>query len=175
MSATNEQLIAMFKRRGYDSNLSFGAFTESNEFVSMTLNGIGYFNGVLSAYDASTGTAVEFRKQGLASRIFHHMKPALQARGVQQYILEVLQDNEAAKALYVKIGFTITREFNCYRQSIISIRSTLSAVHRRHKSTHIRDIELPTFNMLQCMWDFNPSWQNSYESVQRKFWFSIRW
>lgn len=172
MSATNENLLAMFHRRGYCAEVSFGAFTDKEEFVSMTLNGLGYFDGIYSAYDTSTGTAIEFRKQGLAKRIFQHMQSALRDRGVKQYVLEVLKNNEAAKALYTKIGFTISREFFYFRQTVATVQSALQskdeAIQTADKIIQIEEISLPALQSISHMWDFQPSWQNSHESMQRK-------
>lgn len=47
---------AMLKRQGFNPELSFAAFDE-NKIVSFTCNGIGYFDGALTAYDTGTGDA----------------------------------------------------------------------------------------------------------------------
>jgi len=51
---TYEQLKYMIERRGYNPDISLGAFNE-NELVAFTLNGIGEWNGELTAYDTGTG------------------------------------------------------------------------------------------------------------------------
>ena len=45
----------MWKRRGFNPDLSFAAF-EKNDIVAFTLNGVGNFNGRKMAYDTGTGT-----------------------------------------------------------------------------------------------------------------------
>jgi GNAT superfamily N-acetyltransferase len=94
-------------------NQVFAAF-DSNEIVSFTLNGIGNFNGIPTAYD--TGTLKEYRGKGLATQIFEYSIPYLKEMNIQQYLLEVLQHNTKA---------------------------------------------------VSDFWDFHPSWQNSFESIER--------
>jgi ribosomal protein S18 acetylase RimI-like enzyme len=92
---TKEALKRTSERRGFNAALSFGAF-ENNELLSFTWNGTGEFNGQFTAYDTGTGTVEEHRGRGLASRIFEHSIPFLKSAGIKQYILEVLEENEAA-------------------------------------------------------------------------------
>ena len=86
---SKEGLQKTIHRRGYDASISFGAIYES-ELVGFTLNGIGKFNGLKTAYDTGTGTVEEHRGKGLASKIFEHSISFLKAAGVQKYILEVV-------------------------------------------------------------------------------------
>jgi hypothetical protein len=76
-----EQLQTMLKRRGFNPNLSFAAF-EDHEIVSFTLNGIGNFNGTLTAYDSGTGTIKEHRGKGLATEIFEYSIPFLREANI---------------------------------------------------------------------------------------------
>jgi ribosomal protein S18 acetylase RimI-like enzyme len=175
MSATNVNLLAMFLRRGYCSEVSYGAFSNEDELVSMTLNGLGDYDGLYTAYDTSTGTAPEYRKQGLATRIFQHMQQPLRDKGAKQYVLEVLKDNQSAKALYSKIGFTVTREFYFFRQSAAAVTAALQQFDTAHvgawsatTGVEVREASLSEVLFAQHMWDFQPSWQNSSESLRRK-------
>lgn len=71
-----EQLRAMLTRRGFDPALSFAAF-DGAQIAAFTLNGIGNFNGVPTAYDTGTGTLKEYRGTGLGTEIFRHSMPHL--------------------------------------------------------------------------------------------------
>jgi hypothetical protein len=70
------ELQSMLERRGFVSDLSFAVFND-DEIVAFTLNGIGTFNSMETAYDTGTGTGTieEFRGQGLASQIFEYSIP----------------------------------------------------------------------------------------------------
>jgi len=108
-----EELEIMWKRRGFNPDLSFAAF-EGENIVAYTLNGIGYFNGIKMAYDTGTATLKEYRGQGLATKIFEYSIPRLKAANINHYLLEVLQHNTKAVSVYRKIGFEVTREFNYF-------------------------------------------------------------
>lgn len=174
MSATEAQLLAMFKRRGYAPEVSIGAFITDEQMISLTLNGVGCYNGISSAYDTSTGTVKEYRRQGLARRLFNEVLPLLRARGIEQYILEVLRTNDAAKTLYQKMGFSVVREFCFFRQSVADVSSKLAGtaitetVVIKHGEVIELD-ELPDYNDVLAMWEFHPSWQNSHESMRSKY------
>lgn len=159
-----EEVRSMLTRRGYDSRLSFAAFV-NGDIVAFTLNGIGKFNGVSTAYDTGTGTVKDFRGQGLAGEIFSHSLPFLREAGVRQYLLEVLQNNHKAINVYRKIGFKTTREFDCFRQNIAQIRR-LDAI-RQDTSIRIEAISVDEVRGAQQFCDFTPSWQNSLESIKR--------
>lgn len=81
----------MLIRRGYVPHLSFAAF-DNGKIVSFTLNGIGLFNGIPTAYDTGTGTVKSFRGRGIAGEIFKYSLPYLKEAGIRQYLLEVLQN-----------------------------------------------------------------------------------
>lgn len=157
------QLHTMLKRRGFDPALSFAAF-DGDEIVSFTCNGVGDFCGVPTAYDTGTGTLKSYRGQGLATRIFEHAIPYLKATGIRQYLLEVLQHNTGAVSVYRKLGFEVTREFNYFRQENAGIRNELKVIDFPYS---VRPVNIHEHDSISGFWDFEPSWQNSLESIAR--------
>lgn len=158
-----QQLRTMVKRRGFNPGLSFAAF-EGNEIVAFTLNGTGNFNGIATAYDTGTGTLKGYRGKGLATQIFEYSIPFLREQNIKQYLLEVLQHNTKAVSVYKNIGFEVSREFNYFRQENEKIKNDIktSDIPCSIKQINIRDFDfLPDFR------DFYPSWQNSFESINR--------
>jgi len=156
------QLQDMLKRRGFNPDLSFAAF-EENEIIAFTLNGIGNYNGIPTAYDTGTGTLKEHRGKGLATRIFEYSIPYLKDMKIKQYLLEVLQHNAKAISVYKNLDFHITREFNYFMQNNEEVMNRIS-----HTSYSIQQIDiLDLFSSLPDFWDFDPSWQNSFESIKR--------
>ena len=119
-----EELQTMLKRRRFNPDLSFAAF-DGDEIVAFTLNGIGVFNGISTAYDTGTGTLKEYRGKGLATKIFEYSIPSFKERNIKQYLLEVLQHYTIAVSVYRNLGFETTREFNYYvcENLIISIKN----------------------------------------------------
>ena len=157
------QLKAMLKRRGYHPELSFAAF-DGNEIVAFTLNGIGIFNGISTAYDTGTGTLKAYRGQGLATKIFEYSIPFLREANVKQYLLEVLQHNTKAVSVYRNLGFDVCREFHYFMQKNEEVFHEPKTAGNNFS---IQQIDIDKINSLSDFWDFHPSWQNSFASIKR--------
>lgn len=164
LQLVQSELEIMISRRGYVPELSFGAF-ENDRLVSFTLNGIGNFNGIKTAYDTGTGTIEAYRGKGLASRIFQYSVPELKKAGVQQYLLEVLQHNTGAVSVYRKQGFEVSREFNYFVEQSENVRLEKYQLPAGYR---IQPIDLSLKEQMIACQDFTPSWQNSFESVERR-------
>ena len=164
ISFEKEELRSILTRRGYDPRLSFAAF-DNGEIVAFTLNGIGMFNDIPTAYDTGTGTLKEYRGRGLAGEIFSYSLPYLKEAGIRQYLLEVLCDNERAISVYRQMNFEISRRFDCFRQDVKEINISSDIVLPGEIA--IRQVEHTEIIPLQYFADFNPSWQNSIQSITR--------
>jgi len=158
-----QQLQTMLKRRGFNPDVSFAAF-EGDEITAFTLNGTGIYNGIPTAYDTGTGTVPAYRGQGLATKIFEHSIPYLRETGIRQYLLEVLQHNTNAVSVYLKLGFEVSREFNYFRQDVKAVTNEISG---SGSPFTVKQINIEEFPGLAEFWDFSPSWQNGFASVQR--------
>ncbi|MCE5345099.1 MAG: GNAT family N-acetyltransferase [Bacteroidales bacterium] len=163
VQVNKDELLVMLKRRGFVPELSFGAF-ENNKLVSFTLNGIGMFNGQLTAYDTGTGTIEAFSGKGIASQVFTDSIPYLKAAGISQYLLEVLQHNTNAVSVYKKLGFIVSREFNYFKQTNTEVKLLAKDLP---VTFSIKEISIDNKDRFVRFWDFNPSWQNSFEAIQR--------
>ena len=76
--------------------------------------------------------------------------------GARRYLLEVIETNTRAVALYESLGFTTTRPLTCWK------RETGDAV----SGVAIRTIE-PDWDLFASFLDVVPSWQNSEASIRR--------
>ena len=157
------ELQSMLNRRGFVADLSFAAFKDE-AIVAFTLNGIGTFNGVKTAYDTGTGTIKEFRGQGLASQIFEYSIPFLKEANVSQYLLEVLQHNTKAVSIYQKLGFEVSREFNYFVQKMDELKFNSKKLA---DTVQVKPTDLNQCESTSGFQDFHPSWQNSFESILR--------
>lgn len=162
---TKDQLQYMIERRGCDFNLSVGAFHE-DKLVGLTLNGMGEWNGKRTAYDTGTGVVKEFRKQGIATKMFVESLPILKEHGISQYLLEVICENTSAFELYKKAGFKVVRNFDYFIAEKGNLKFGNKSISDEFS---IREIEKPNWNLFKTFWEFNPSWQNSIDSINRKF------
>lgn len=158
------ELEVMLSRRGFVQELSFGAF-DGDKLVSFTFNGVGEFNGKPTAYDTGTGTLPGYQGQGLASAVFNYSIPFLKQAGVKQYLLEVLQHNEKAVSVYRKQGFQVTREFGYFIAPQQDVKIKVCDLPEGYQ---LKPVTLDFIPEMQTMWDFQPSWQNSFGSVRRR-------
>jgi len=162
LQPNRDELQAMLKRRRFDPNLSFAAF-DGDDIVAFTLNGIGVFNGVPTAYDTGTGTLKDYRGRGLATKIFEHSIPYLKEAKIEQYLLEVLQHNTKAVSVYRNLGFETTREFYYFIQKNEDVHNNIENIDPAYS---IKSIEIEKLDSIMNFWDFHPSWQNNLESIQ---------
>jgi ribosomal protein S18 acetylase RimI-like enzyme len=161
---TKNELHTMLHRRGFVPELSFGAF-EKDKLIAFTLNGIGLYKNVKTAYDTGTGTIKEYRGKGLATKIFEYSLPYLKKANIENYLLEVLQYNTKAISIYKNIGFKIEREFNYFVQKVENIK----VKDRQLDSIYsIRLLDLSGYKTMNSFFDFIPSWQNSFVAINRK-------
>jgi len=166
---TKDQLKYMVERRGCNYELSFGAF-DGDKLVGLTLNGIGQWNEKPTAYDTGTGIIKEYRRKGIAARMFNESLPVLRSSNIDQYLLEVIQTNTAAVDLYTKMGFRITREFDYYEiwKDNIKTQDAETKDIENDDEIEIKKIETPNWELFNSFWEFVPSWQNSIASINRK-------
>lgn len=158
------QLKLMLERRGFRPELSFGAF-DNEHLVSFTCNGIGYYKGVKTAYDTGTGTLKAYRGQGLAGKVFQFSLPYLKKAGVKQYLLEVLKSNKSAISVYEKQGFVVVREFSYFTADANDI---LKRKQEKDRHITISASNIDSVKRLSSWFEFEPSWQNSFESIGRQ-------
>ena len=160
----------MIKRRGFIPELSIGAF-DNEKLIGFVLNGARMWNGKFTAYDLGTGVIPDYRKKGITSEILKNVKDLCKENNIESYLLEVLQNNTGAVELYRKQGFQTTRDFDCYYLKKEDFLSSISAEIKNVESLNINQWE-----EIQNLWDYNPSWQNSIDSINvfpDKFSYSI--
>jgi ribosomal protein S18 acetylase RimI-like enzyme len=144
MAPAREQLGEMFQRRGAVMDASVAAF-EDDRIVAFTINCIDGTRG----YDTGTGVVPSHRRRGLARELMLRSFDVLRERGCSEYVLEVLEQNEKAVALYRDCGFVETRRLQCW--------------------TFDRDIDTMADggSIHEEWWSVAPSWQNATGSIQR--------
>ncbi|HVE70191.1 MAG TPA: GNAT family N-acetyltransferase [Thermoanaerobaculia bacterium] len=149
LSPSREQLLEMFTRRGWGPELSVGAF-EGDTMVAFTVNGIDGDR----AYDSGTGVIPSHRRHGLARQLMERSFELLRPR---EYVLEVLDNNTRAHALYVELGFEVVRGLQCWGYEASRLRGS----EAQRFSTLSLDALTPR------SLDVLPSWQNTATSIAR--------
>lgn len=163
MNLSIHQFKTMIEQGGCNLDISFGAF-HNNELVGFVLNGIGEWDGELTAYDTGSGTVQKFRNKGIASKLFNESLPILRENNISQYLLEVICTNTPACNLYKKMGFKEIRKLDCYK----SPKDKIEIRKKMNNNFPIREIVDPDWEMLRTFWDVIPSWQNSIDSISRR-------
>jgi len=150
----------MLIRRGYDSAVSMGAF-DKEKLVGFIINGLRTWKGKKTVYDTGTGVIKEHRKQGITTSMFEDAKEMLIENDVQCYLLEVIRTNTAAFELYKKQGFEIIRELECFH-----LNKDNCKVAANYKVEHAAFLTDEIWTEAMSLWDIEPSWQNSIDSVK---------
>lgn len=162
-----ERLKQMLQRRGYVPEISIGAF-KNDLLVGFILNGLRSWNGKTTVYDIGTGVIIDYRRQGITSSMLLNVKEILKQKQVEQYLLEVIQSNTSAFQFYKKEGFQIKRNFPCFE-----LDKKRYVPLKKYKVEHTNRM---AWEQLTEFWDFEPSWQNSMDSinaVSEEFLYSI--
>ncbi len=141
---------AALASRGFDPEASFVAI-DDNEVI-------GFWNVATrntKRYLIGSGTRIEQRGRGLASRLGKAAIRAAENAGIESFWLEVIKGNTGAEHLYRKLGFDVTRKLDCYRLD--------------HPSPDLFSCKLSDFdtvaNAIQRYSTWKPSWQNATESI----------
>jgi GNAT superfamily N-acetyltransferase len=154
MSITADGLAAMQRRRGYSAEVSFGAFDGDRMvgFVLTCLDGD-------RAYNSGTGVVPAYRRAGLARRLVDAVIANVVARS---YVLEVIETNETAAALYRRLGFVETRRLESWTYPRANTTRPPPA-----GAAEIAPIDAPELDAIMADADVEPSWQNSVASLRR--------
>ncbi|MDM1404832.1 GNAT family N-acetyltransferase [Myroides marinus] len=158
-SLTLEQLEFKIYAEQVDLSLSVGVL-DNGRLVAFILHGIQLENNHLLAYNGGTGVILEYRKQGLVQKMYAFLEPVFQQRKVKRIVLEVIQENIAAISSYQRLGFTVSRQFNCYdgilRQDIQS-----------SETFDIRPLSLIKWAEVKPFWDITPAYQCSESLIEQ--------
>ncbi|MCG8570436.1 MAG: GNAT family N-acetyltransferase [Spirochaetes bacterium] len=149
-------------RRSFISELSIGAF-DKQQLVGLIFNGLRQINGKKVLYDCATGIIPAYRKQGISTKMFQYLEEIINDKKIDSYLLEVIQKNEPAVALYKKSGLDICCEYMCYHMK----KENFKKFHKNDEITiELKNLNNVNFDLLTSFWDYQPSWQNSMESIK---------
>lgn len=157
-----EQFKAKRKREGVVPEFCVAAF-DGDEMVGFIITGLGEWLGKPTAYNGGTGVLPAYRNQQLTRRLYAFLVHKLQESGVEQCILEVIQENTPAIRSYESVGMTVTRSLDCFKSSKEEL---LLSVEAPEDITIVTALK-PAWNIYQEWWDMVPTWQNSVDAVKR--------
>ncbi|WP_192823502.1 GNAT family N-acetyltransferase [Rufibacter sp. LB8] len=163
MVLTEPVLAMKLTRDGTTLSASPLALVEEKP-VGFILNSLGFWQGKKTAYNGGTGVVPTARGQALTRQLYQWSLPFLKAQGMQQCLLEVIQENERALAVYRELGFETTRTFRCFKQAATGEISWHPHVPQDVVFTQVT---LPDWPLYQTFWDVEPSWQHHTASIDR--------
>ncbi len=156
---TEDTLQSFFKASDINKSLSFCAYSE-NTMVGFILNSSNIYNGELAVFDAGAGVIPKFRGKGVFSALYAFTEHELCKCGIKKYYLEVLQQNDRARTLYERNGFSVVREF--------SVMQLMKA----SKVSNTRNIQVVKFSEfdfsgLNALVLAKPSYEHSYNVIKK--------
>jgi ribosomal protein S18 acetylase RimI-like enzyme len=144
-----------------DYSYSVGAFT-GDKMIGFILIAIDRMNEELCAFDAGTGVIGDFRGKGVTGAMFNYGLSKLGSIGIKKFILEVLQENQPAIKAYQKAGFSIARDFVCYRiqpKNFVRRETTLDNIV-------VRTIPKTLLKQYLSFLDYEVSWEYAYSAIK---------
>jgi len=158
MTMTAEALEMMQRRRGYVPEASLGAF-DGERIVGFALTCIDGDR----AYNSGTGVAVSHRRHGIARELMNRVSELLAARGAISYLLEVIESNERAVALYRSVGFEERRRFQCWRH----VGRASARPGGLKPALRVVEIANADLDAIASNADVELAWQNSVVAIRR--------
>ncbi|WP_299755465.1 GNAT family N-acetyltransferase [uncultured Pontibacter sp.] len=156
-----EQLKDKVEREGIQASFSVGVFV-GKEMVGFILTGLGEWHGKPAAYNAGTGVVPKCRGYNLTQQMYDFLLPKLRESGVEQCLLEVIQENTPALKAYKAIGFEIARSLSCFRATKNELLLT-----RETEDIAIAHPTRPDWKTYCCFRDVEPTWQNDNHAIKR--------
>ncbi|WP_053365960.1 GNAT family N-acetyltransferase [Bacillus sp. FJAT-27245] len=106
LTMTHEAFLQRFPLEDLSPSMSVVAFVDG-EPAGLIVNGIRTIKGVKTAWNGGTAVAVKYRKQGVGRALMEATIEIYRQEGVQLAMLEAIEGNDKAIALYESLGYKI--------------------------------------------------------------------
>ena len=156
MALSPEALADMQIRRGYVAEASFGAYV-GDQLVGFVLT----CRDGDRIYNSGTGVVPAHRRGGLARALLDAVTTSTPAAS---YVLEVLEPNTRAIALYEAAGFVIARRLQCWTFDARGADRHALPAGLAAPVPPERPVDLAA---IAASADVEPAWQNSLASLRR--------
>ncbi|WP_347157738.1 GNAT family N-acetyltransferase [Pontibacter chitinilyticus] len=157
-----EQFQAKVTREGITPSFCVAAFA-GEQMVGFILTGLGEWQGKPTAYNAGTGVIPAFRGQHITQQLYQFLLPKLRESGVEQCLLEVIQENAPALKSYQHTGFHITRSLDCFR----GLKNELLFQVPPPEAITIVEAAIPDWQAYAALQEVLPTWQNAPQAIKR--------
>lgn len=157
LQLTQEQLERKLISDAIDLSLSAGVF-ESEKLIGFILHGIALVNGEKAAYNGGTGVIPSKRGQQLTKLMYQFILPSLEAAGVKNCYLEVLEQNIQAIKSYESTGYKINRTLICFKG--------IPQIQKDRKQYPVLALKEMDWDKWASFWDWQPTWQNAITALK---------
>lgn len=162
IKVSREDFVIKFKREGIEPTFCAGAF-QGGKLVGFVITGLGEWQGKPTAYNAGTGVLPEHRGHRLTQQMHAFLLPKLIESGIEQILLEVIEQNVPAVKAYKAIGFEVTRTLDCFR----SPKQSLILSEKNPRKITVRKATKPNWAAYAEFCEVRPSWQNSNHAFRK--------
>ena len=154
-----EKLVEMMKTRDLNPDFSVGCF-DGDLLVGFILTGYREIDGRKLCYDGGTGVIKAYQRKGIGEMLLKELLLLLREKQVDQFVLEVLENNTPAIKLYEKHGFVKTRKLECFEIEKTELRPVPDrgfGISVTNPASLIQNEKLYRL--------YPPTWQNENQSV----------
>ena len=123
MRLSQSNFAEMMRQRGLDKDAASRVAVVGETIAAVWLVSVRGQCGYL----ISSGTRPDFRSKGLARALAEDFLTALRTMGVQSFQTEVMDGNDVATAVYLRLGMFVSRQLDCYeipRLAALDLRSS---------------------------------------------------
>jgi ribosomal protein S18 acetylase RimI-like enzyme len=159
---TEEQLRIKIKRENIELTFCAAAYA-GEEMAGFILTGLGEWNGKPTAYNAGTGVIPAYRGHHLSARLYKFLLRKLSESGIEQCLLEVIQENKPAIAVYENTGFEITRVLDCFR----AMKQDILLHTDTPEDITIAQPAKPDWEKYRTFGEIAPLWQSTEAAFKR--------
>lgn len=154
ISFTPETLADKMRCEGIDLHISAGAFSHGKLVAFMLFAG-GLHHGLHTVWNGGTGVLPEYRGHALTQRMYEFICRLHKANGFEYTLLEVLEQNTAARKSYTYAGLHELRMLNMYKAPTVM-------------PGRIAQVTTAKTEQLPYHWyHWQPSWQHTAQSIAR--------
>ncbi|MCG2612563.1 GNAT family N-acetyltransferase [Flavobacterium sp. SM15] len=158
LDLTEDDLKIKFTSENTNLNQSVGVF-DKNELVAFIFIGIENRGNKKILYNGGTGVIPSYRGQQLTEKMYAYLLENLQDKVNSTHLLEVITENLRAIKVYEKVGFKNKRVVSCFK-------GTISQPNKPNDFS-IKTIDFSQIESFKNQWEFQPSFQNTTESIKR--------
>jgi ribosomal protein S18 acetylase RimI-like enzyme len=140
--------------------LSAGAFY-GQRLVGFVFTSVNRYEGLLTAYNGGTGVIPKYRGNDITEQLYNYLIPKFRNENIKQCILEVLVENKAAIKVYQNCGFSISRNFKCYK-----LNPAISVSDKVNIEVRIQRVPSPDWKIYTKFFDYIPCYLDSRHMIE---------